>query len=70
MPNNTWISTAEAVVNNNLKVVFCDSNLDDYSMCIKDLKKNYKKTSAIIPVHLYGIANNIYEIKKIISNKK
>jgi dTDP-4-amino-4,6-dideoxygalactose transaminase len=39
VPNNTWISTAEAVLNNNLKVVFCDIDLDDYSICLKDLKK-------------------------------
>ena len=45
VPNNACISTAEAI-NNNLKVV-CDINLDDYSV-IKNLKKNYKKTSAII----------------------
>ena len=70
VPNNTWISTAEAVLNNNLKVVFCDIDLDDYSICLKDLKKKItNKTSAIIPVHLYGIANNIYKIKKVIKNK-
>ena len=71
VPNNTWISTAEAVLNNNLKVIFCDINLNDYSICLEDLKKKItKNTSAIIPVHLYGIANNIYAIKKIIKNKK
>jgi dTDP-4-amino-4,6-dideoxygalactose transaminase len=70
IPNNTWISTAEAVVSNNLKVVFCDVNLDDYSICLNDLKKKInKKTSAIIPVHLYGIATNITAIKKIIAKK-
>lgn len=70
IPNNTWISTAEAVVSNNLKVVFCDVNLDDYSICLNDLKKKInKKTSAIIPVHLYGIATNINVIKKIIGKK-
>ncbi len=39
LPVNTWISTAEAVLSNNLKIVFCDVNLDDYSICLKDLKK-------------------------------
>ena len=39
IPVNTWISTAEAVVNNGYKLVFCDVNLDDYSICLKDLKK-------------------------------
>ena len=39
VPANTWISTAEAVVNNGLKLVFCDINLNDYTISIKDLKK-------------------------------
>jgi dTDP-4-amino-4,6-dideoxygalactose transaminase len=71
VPNNTWISTAEAVVNNGFKLVLCDINLDDYTICLDDLRKkiNYK-TSAIIPVHLYGNPANIKHIKKIIGNKK
>ncbi len=68
--NNTWISTAEAVVNNGYKVVFCDVNLDDYSICIKSLKEKInKKTSAIIVTHLYGIPADMSEIKKITKNK-
>ena len=39
VPVNTWISTAEAVVNNGFKLIFCDINLDDYTICLKDLKK-------------------------------
>ena len=71
IPVNTWIATAEAVVNNGYKIKFCDINLDDYSMCMDDLKsKINKNTSAIIPVHLYGIATNVKEIKKIINKKK
>lgn len=70
VPVNTWISTAEAVVNNGYKLVFCDINLDDYSICLKDLQnKITKKTSAIIPVHLFGIPANMIEIKKIIKGK-
>jgi dTDP-4-amino-4,6-dideoxygalactose transaminase len=71
VPNNTWISTAEAVIANGLNVKFCDVNLDDYSICLNDLKKKInKKTKAIIAVHLYGNPTNITEIKKIIKNKK
>jgi dTDP-4-amino-4,6-dideoxygalactose transaminase len=70
VPNNTWISTAEAVISNNLKVIFCDVNLNDYSICTTDLKKKINKnTSAIIAVHLYGNPSNMGEIKKIVSNK-
>jgi len=71
VPVNTWISTAGAVVNNGFKLVFCDINLDDYSICIEDLKKKINSsTSAIIPVHLYGNPSNMIRIKKIIKNKK
>ena len=45
-------------------------NLSDYSLCLKDLKKRItKKTSAIIPVHLYGNPSNIDEVKKQIKGK-
>ncbi len=71
IPVNTWIATAEAVVNNGYKIKFCDINLNDYSMCMDDLKsKINNNTSAIIPVHFYGIATNVKEIKKIINKKK
>ena len=71
VPNNTWISTAEAVTNNGYKVVFCDVNLNDYSICTNDLKKKINNnTAAIIPVHLYGNPANMTHIKKIINKKK
>ena len=70
LPVNTWISTAEAVLSNDLKIVFCDIDLKDYSICLQDLKRKItKKTRLIIPVHLYGNATNVYEIKKIIRKK-
>ena len=66
VPANTWIATAEAVINNGYKVRFCDVNLQDYSMCLIDLKsKINKNTSAILPVHLYGIATNVFKLKKL-----
>ena len=71
VPVNTWISTAEAVVNNGYKLVFCDVNLDDYTISIDDLKKKInKKTKAIIAVHLYGNPANMNKIKKIANRKK
>ena len=66
VPINTWISTAEAVVNCGFKVVFCDINLNDYTIDTNDLiKKITQKTSLIIIVHLYGNPCNISEILKI-----
>ena len=65
VPANTWISTAEAVINNNLKVRFVDID-ETHNICIKDLKKKItKKTSAIIIVHLFGNPANLNYIKKI-----
>ncbi len=70
VPVNTWISTAEAIIKNNLKVVFCDIDLKDYSICLKDLKtKINKKTRLIMPVHLYGNPSNLPLIKKLIKKK-
>lgn len=70
VPNNTWISTAEAVVSNGHKVVFCDVNLDDYTICLHDLKKKINRnTRAIIAVHLYGNPADIKGIQNIIKKK-
>ena len=70
VPNNTWISTAEAVITNGHKVVFCDVNLNDYSICLNDLKKKInRKTRAIIAVHLYGNPTDMNKLKKITSGK-
>ena len=71
VPVNTWISTAEAVINSGYKVKFCDINLSDYSINIDDLKKQIsKKTKAVIAVHLYGIPSDVIKIKKILHKKK
>ncbi|MBA2860461.1 DegT/DnrJ/EryC1/StrS aminotransferase family protein [Methanococcus maripaludis] len=62
----TFASTTHAIVRNNLKPVFCDIQLDDYtvdSSKIEDLITD--KTSAIIPVHVYGNICNFKEIEKI-----
>ncbi len=55
VPANSFISSAEAVSRQGLKVVFCDVNSSDYTINIEDLKKRINaSTSAIIAVHLYG----------------
>ena len=71
VPANTWISTAEAVVQNNLKVRFVDIDKNDYLICIKDLQKKISnKTSAIIPVHLFGKSCKMSQIQKIAQKYK
>jgi dTDP-4-amino-4,6-dideoxygalactose transaminase len=70
VPVNTWISTAEIVKRQGYKLVFCDINLKDYSIDLKDLKKKInKKTKVIIPVHLYGFPSNMSKIKEIVKGK-
>ena len=65
VPANTWISTAEAVLSNHLKIKFVDID-ETHNICIKDLsKKINKNTSAVIIVHLFGNPANISEILKL-----
>lgn len=59
----TFASTTHAIVRNGLKPVFCDINPNDYTIDVDKLESLItEKTSAIIPVHVYG---NICDVKKI-----
>ena len=40
VPANTWISTAESVINNNHKLRFVDVD-ETHNICVKDLKKKF-----------------------------
>lgn len=56
----TFASTTHAIVENGLTPVFCDINEDDFT--IDELKIERlitEKTSAILPVHVYGKACNV-----------
>ena len=71
VPANTWISAAEAVLNNNLNLKFVDVD-DTHNICVNDLEKINKNTGAIIIVHLYGNPANvdkILELKKDLNLK-
>ncbi len=69
IPSNTWISTAEAVVNNRLNLKFVDID-ETHNICLKDLKKKIsKKTKAIIVVHLYGNPAKVDQIYKLCKNR-
>lgn len=62
----TFASTTHAIVRNGLTPVFCDVNLDDYTIDINKLESLItERTSAIIPVHVYGNICNIKEIDRI-----
>ena len=62
----TFVSTTHAIVRNGLKPVFCDINPDDYTIDVTKIEELItEKTSAIIPVHVYGNVCNIEEIQRI-----
>lgn len=62
----TFASTTHAIVRNGLEPVFCDINHEDYTIDTDKLESLItEKTSAIIPVHVYGNICNIKEIERI-----
>lgn len=62
----TFASTTHAIVRNGLVPVFCDINPDDYTIDTDKLESLITdKTSAIIPVHVYGNICNVREIERI-----
>lgn len=55
LPSFTIISCAEAVLQNNLKLVLVDCDPRTYCMNVDEVRKKIsKKTVAIMPVHIYG----------------
>ena len=62
----TFASTTQAIVRNGLTPVFCDIREDDYTIDTEKLESLItEKTSAIIPVHVYGNVCNVKEIERI-----
>lgn len=59
----TFASTTHAIVRNGLTPVFCDINPDTYTIDVDKIESLItEKTSAIIPVHVYG---NVCDVEKI-----
>nr|WP_075440424.1 DegT/DnrJ/EryC1/StrS family aminotransferase [Prochlorococcus marinus] len=55
VPAHSWISTSEIVTQSAAKVIFCDTNKDDFTIDVSKIEKLItKKTVGIIPVHLFG----------------
>ncbi len=62
----TFASTTHAIVRNGLTPVFCDINYDDYTMDVTKLERLITdKTSAILPVHVYGNICDVEAIEKL-----
>jgi dTDP-4-amino-4,6-dideoxygalactose transaminase len=66
VPVNTFYATALAVIKNQLKPVFVDTDAH-YGISLSDLKRKItSRTKAIIIVHLYGQPDDIDGIKAVI----
>ncbi|MBP1564490.1 MAG: DegT/DnrJ/EryC1/StrS family aminotransferase [Oscillospiraceae bacterium] len=62
----TFASTTHAIVRNGLVPVFCDINEEDYTIDVSKIESLITdKTSAIVPVHVYGNICNVKEIERI-----
>lgn len=62
----TFVSTANAIVRNGLKPVFCDIKEDDYTIDPAKIEALITdKTVAILPVHVYGNVCDVEAIKQI-----
>ncbi len=62
----TFASTTHAIVRNGLTPVFCDIDPDDFTIDADKIEALItEKTSAIVPVHVYGNVCNIEEIDHI-----
>lgn len=62
----TFASTTHAIIRNGLTPVFCDINIDDFTIDTNKIENLITdKTSAIVPVHVYGNVCNIEEIERI-----
>ncbi|MBO5928931.1 MAG: DegT/DnrJ/EryC1/StrS family aminotransferase [Clostridia bacterium] len=62
----TFASTTHAIVRNGLTPVFCDINPVDFTMDVSKIESLItEKTTAIVPVHVYGNICNVEEIERI-----
>lgn len=62
----TFASTTHAIVRNNLTPVFCDINEDDFTIDVSKIESLITdKTTAILPVHVYGNVCDVEAIQKI-----
>ena len=66
VPAFTWVSTANVVLYQGAKVVFCDIDPNTFNLDPKKIKEKITpKTKAIMVVHLFGLCAQMDEIKTI-----
>lgn len=62
----TFISTPNAIVRNGLTPVFCDIRLGDFNIDVEKIEELItERTSAIVPVHIYGNPCDVEAIEKL-----
>ncbi len=62
----TFASTTHAIIRNGLEPVFCDIDPDTYTIQTDQLENLItERTTAIVPVHVYGNICNVTEIERI-----
>ena len=62
----TFVSTTHAIARNGCTPIFCDIEPDNYTIDVAKLENLITdKTSAIIPVHVYGNVCDVYAIEAI-----
>ena len=67
IPAVCWSTSLWPIVQNNLKPVFVDVELDTFNMSIESLKKKItSRTRAIMCVHVLGTSTNMNQIQKLI----
>lgn len=62
----TFVSTTHAIVRNGLTPVFCDINAETYTIDVNKIESLItERTSAIVPVHVYGYLCDVEAIEAI-----
>lgn len=62
----TFASTTHAIVRNGLTPVFCDINENDYTIDVNKIEELITdRTTAIVPVHVYGNICDVHKIDEI-----
>ena len=62
----TFASTTHAIVRNGLTPVFCDINENDYTIDVNKIEELITdRTTAIVPVHVYGNICDVHKINEI-----
>ncbi len=70
IPAICWSTSLWPILQNNLKPVFVDVNINTFNISLTDLKKKISsKTKAIMLIHVLGLSTNMDELIKICKKK-